>query len=95
MWPAASREDYGKLLAGAAGEVVLQAKSPDSKQSAGAALARRNAWLARHAHEAVVVWDGSDDAVGRVVRSLQDHLGEEEVWVVEPAAGTGAEPRDR
>jgi hypothetical protein len=33
----------------------------------------------------VVVWDGEDDGVGRLVRSLRDHLGEEEVWVIDPA----------
>jgi polyphosphate kinase 2 (PPK2 family) len=64
--------------------VLLQAKAPESKQSAGMALRRRDAWLARHAHEAVVVWDGEDAAVGSQVRSLRDHLGEEDVWVVEP-----------
>jgi len=31
-----------------------------------------------------VVWDGKDPAVGRTVRSLQDHLGEEQVWILEP-----------
>jgi uncharacterized phage-like protein YoqJ len=84
VWPAVSKERYGKLLAGATGEVVLQAKRPDSKQQAGAALARRNAWLARHAHEAVLVWDGDDDVIGKLVRSFQDHLGEEDVWIVDP-----------
>ena len=49
------------------------------------ALARRDAWLARHAHEAVVVWDGQDPATGKLVRSLRDHLGEEDVWILSPA----------
>ena len=62
---------------------MLQGKSPESKQAAGAALGRRNAWLARHAHEAVVVWDGTDDAIGRLIRSFQDHLGKENVWIVD------------
>lgn len=69
----------------AAGEaVVLQAKSPETKQKAAAAYARRDAWLARHADEAVVVWDGDNPFVGRLVQSFQDHLGEEEVWVLNP-----------
>src|SRR4051812_37772741 len=85
VWPAASQERYRKLLAGAATTVLVQHKAPDSKQKAGGALARRDAWLAREAHEAIVVWDGNDDRVGRTVRSLQDHLGEEDVWIVEPA----------
>jgi len=85
VWPARSKERYRHLLEAASGQVLLQAKAPDSKQSAGGALARRDAWLARHAHEALVVWDGDDPLVGRQVRSLRDQLGEEEVWVVEPA----------
>ena len=84
MWPRAAQERFRRLLDQAAGQVLLQAKVPDTKQAAGGALGRRDAWLARHAHEAVVVWDGTDPAVGRLVRSLRDHLGEEEVWVVEP-----------
>ncbi|MDQ1444471.1 MAG: ribonuclease [Acidimicrobiaceae bacterium] len=84
VWPAASKARYTELLQGADDHVLLQAKSPESKQKAGAALSRRDAWLARHANEAVVVWDGDDDRVGRLVRSLQDHLGEEEVWVLHP-----------
>ena len=83
VWPASTRERYRRLLEGATGQVLLQAKAPESKQSAGMALRRRDAWLARHAHEAVVVWDGEDAAVGSQVRSLRDHLGEEDVWVVE------------
>ena len=33
----------------------------------------------------LVVWDGEDRLVGRQVRSLQDELGEGEVWVFSPA----------
>lgn len=84
VWPAAARQRYRRLLAGAAGAVQLQNKQPESKQQAGAALARRDGWLARNADEAVVVWNGEDPFVGRQVRSLQDHLGEEEVWVLSP-----------
>ena len=84
MWPAASRERFSSLVAGADGVVLLQARAPETKQKAGAALARRDAWLARHADEALVVWDGADPVVSRVVRSMRDHVGEEDVWVVEP-----------
>ncbi len=84
VWPASSRQRYRRLLEAASGQVLLQAKAPGSKQAAGMALRRRDAWLARHAHEAVVVWDGEDAAVGSQVRSLRDHLGEEEVWLVQP-----------
>ena len=61
--------------------------SPPPNNSPAAALRRRDAWLARHAHEAIVVWDGKDATVGRTVRALQDALGEDEVWVVSPPAG--------
>jgi ribonuclease HI len=84
VWPLPSQQRYRRLLEGAADVIVLQSKPPDSKQKAGAALSRRDAWLARHANEAIVIWDGQDEWVGRLVRSFQDHLGEEEVWVVAP-----------
>ncbi|HVM09589.1 MAG TPA: SLOG family protein [Acidimicrobiales bacterium] len=84
VWPSSSRERFSSLVAAADGVVLLQAKAPETKQKAGAALARRDAWLARHADEAIVVWDGEDAVVGRIVRSFHDHVGEEEVWVVEP-----------
>jgi uncharacterized phage-like protein YoqJ len=84
LWPVESRLHHQKLLAGAGGTVLLQARAPENKQKAGAALARRDAWLARHADEAIVVWDGAEPYVGKLVRSLQDHLGEEDVWVLHP-----------
>ena len=84
MWPAPSRERFSSLMSRAHGVVLLQAKAPETKQKAGAALARRDAWLARHADEALVVWDGADATVGRLVRSMRDHVGELDVWVVEP-----------
>ncbi|HLY83624.1 MAG TPA: ribonuclease H [Acidimicrobiales bacterium] len=84
VWPEASRERFNTLLGGAKATIILQHTAPDSKQAAGGALARRDDWLARHADEAIAVWDERDRAVGRVVRSLQDHLGEDEVWVIGP-----------
>jgi ribonuclease HI len=87
VWPAASRRHFAQLLDRASDAITLQRKKPDSRQAAGGALARRDAWLARHAAEALAVWDGEDGAVGRAVRTLQDHLGEEDVWVLEPSSG--------
>jgi uncharacterized phage-like protein YoqJ len=84
VWPAASQRRFEELLAGAAGRVLLQARPPPNKGQAGAALRRRDAWLARHAHEAVVVWDGDDPDVRRQVKALSDALGEEEVWLIDP-----------
>jgi ribonuclease HI/uncharacterized phage-like protein YoqJ len=82
-WPAAMQERYRTLLDAASDRVVLQREVPDGKAKLAAAFARRDAWLARHAHEAVLVWDGADELVGRLVRSFQDHLGEEEVFVLD------------
>jgi ribonuclease HI len=84
VWPRESQDRYRSLLAGAAEQIVLQKAAPESRQKAGAALARRDAWLARHSDEALVVWDHDDAFVGRLFRSLKDHVGEEEVWVIEP-----------
>lgn len=83
-WPAPSRVHFAQLVEGAVTTVLLQARPPAGRQAAGGALARRDAWLARIASEAIVVWDHGDSVVGRLVRSLQDHLGEEAVWIVEP-----------
>ena len=89
QWPASSRREYRRLLSAGKGQIVLQAKAPETRQAAGGALRRRDAWLARHADEALVVWDGDDPVVGRAVRALQDALGEEQVMVVEPPAPAG------
>jgi ribonuclease HI len=84
VWPESSRARYRRLLDGAVAVVTHQSRKPTSRQQAGGAIARRDAWLARSVAEAVVVWDGDDDRVGKVLRSLVVQLGEEEVWVVEP-----------
>ena len=89
MWPEESRRRYRSLVSAAAGTVLLQMKKPENKLRAGAALARRDAWLARHASEALVVWDGDDAVVGRAVRSLRDHVGEEDVCVLSPSTPGG------
>ena len=84
VWPPASQQRFRRLLEAASVSVVLQGRVPETKQKAGGALARRDAWLARHADEAIAVWDGQDPATGKQVRSLQDVMGEEDVWVVRP-----------
>jgi ribonuclease HI/uncharacterized phage-like protein YoqJ len=85
QWPPASRKSFQALLDGAQSTVVLQNTAPATRQLAGAALRRRDAWLARHAQEALAVWDGEDAGVGRAVRALQDALGEDDVWIVTPS----------
>jgi ribonuclease HI/uncharacterized phage-like protein YoqJ len=84
QWPSASRKAFQELLNGAMSTIVLSTKAPATKALAGAALRRRDAWLARHAHEALAVWDGKDAGVGRSVRALQDAIGEDDVWIVTP-----------
>jgi ribonuclease HI/uncharacterized phage-like protein YoqJ len=85
IWPAEAREHYRALLRGAEAAVQLERKVPETRRKAGASLARRDGWLAAQVDEAVVVWDGDDAAVGKLVRKLQSRLGEENVWIVEPA----------
>ena len=84
VWPAASQAKFRQLLDSAARTVVLQQKAPTSKQQAGGALARRDGWLARAAHEAIAVWDGEDPAIGKQVRAFQERIGEDNVWVLQP-----------
>jgi ribonuclease HI len=84
LWPRASREHFERLVGATASVITLERKKPDSRQQAGGALARRDAWLSRNVDEAIAIWDGVDGAVGKFVRTLRDALGEEEVWVVEP-----------
>ncbi len=83
-WPAESRQRFAELVAAADVAVTLEAKAPASKQLAGAALGRRDAWLARQVDAALVVWDQEDDDVGRLVRSLEDHLGPDQVLQLHP-----------
>ncbi len=102
-WPESSRREFRRLLDSAATKVVLQAKAPATKQLAGAALRRRDAWIARNADEAIAVWDGEEATTRRAVRALEDALGEDEVWVIPVpdrppgavGAGAAAAPADR
>lgn len=84
VWPRASRDHYARLLDRASSRVLLERAVPDSKPKVAGALARRDAWLARQADEALVVWDGRDPALGKLVRTLEDRLGDD-VWIVDPA----------
>lgn len=84
-WPDESKRRFRELVEGAEETITLQNAAPDTNAKIAAAFKRRDAWLARHADEAVVVWDGEHSLVGRLVRALRDELGEEEVWTVSPA----------
>lgn len=83
-WPDSARAHHADLLRAATTTITLEARSPATKQLAGAALGRRDAWLARQVDAAVVVWDHEDDNLGRLVRSLEDHLGGEQVLLIHP-----------
>jgi ribonuclease HI len=83
-WPADGRKRFAELLAAAKKVITLESKVPATKQQAGAAIGRRDAWLAKQVDTAVVVWDQEDDEVGRSVRSLEDHLGADQVLLVHP-----------
>jgi len=88
VWPEESRARFRALRDGAREVITLEKKEPTSKQKAGAALARRDAWQARNAAEALLVWDGTDPALGKLSRSLEDHLGDD-VWILDPTAVPG------
>jgi ribonuclease HI len=83
-WPPEARARFAELVDAAEVAITLEARAPATKQLAGAALGRRDAWLARQVDAAVVVWDQEDDDVGRLVRSLEDHLGTDQVLLVHP-----------
>ena len=85
QWPSSSQDRYAELIRHAGAAVLLERTVPDSKQKFGAALARRDGWLAKHAGEAMVVWDGQDPTLGKLVRSLEEKLGDD-VWIVAPHA---------
>jgi ribonuclease HI len=85
VWTPDSQETFRRLTNAAERVITLQKNSPQNRQQAGAAAARRDAWLRSHAHEAVAVWTGEDGPIGKQVRSLQDELGEEQVWLIVPS----------
>lgn len=83
-WPEPDRRRLAGLLAGAA-EVVVLAPSPPPDPSG--ALAGRDRWLADHADEALVLWDGSPGRLHKVWRELAAGL-DERVWVLDPSTAT-------
>lgn len=81
-WPSTKRNHFAQMLEGAAKVVCLQRKVPDTSKRAGEALKRRNAWLRKVADEALIVWDGADRRVGRVVSAFEREMPDD-VWVVD------------
>ena len=84
VWPAGSRATFRLLLDAAHDTIVLSTKSPTSKQTAGAAIRKRNAWLIAHADVALVVWDGRDRSLRDEVRALEKKIPDD-VWIIDPA----------
>jgi len=83
VWPTESQKLFRSLIERATDTILTQKRPPESKAKAASALQRRDAWLARHAKEAVLVWDEQDELLGKLHRSLEDHLGDD-VWIVNP-----------
>ena len=57
-WPAAARARFAELVDAAEVAITLETKMPATKQMAGAALGRRDAWLARQVDAAGGVGPG-------------------------------------
>lgn len=83
-WPTESRRRFSKLQDHASEIITLQKQTPATKQRLAGSYRRRDGWVRKHVDEAVAVWDGSEQHVGRTVRALQDELGEENVWIIDP-----------
>ncbi len=82
-WPASSRAAYRDLLAGAADTKLVSPRKPDSRQAAGMALGKRDAWLLPRADVALVVWDGRDPGLRSAVRTLEGRIPDD-VWILPP-----------
>lgn len=85
-WPAAGRREYRRLRDGAEDVVTVSSEAPRSRSEAGKALGRRDEWLARNGDEAILVWDRSDDSLGRLFGVLERAFGAD-VWILEPPEG--------
>ena len=84
VWSVDTRQRFRSLLTKSLMEVVYDDRAPTSKQGAGAAASRRDAWLARQASDAILVHDGEDDRTERAYTSLVMQLGDEHVLLVHP-----------
>ncbi len=87
-WPKPSRDRYRELVADAAHVVTLERAVPDTVGKVAGALRRRDAWLARAAHEAVLVWDREDSRLATLHDLLVQQMGDD-VWVLEPPRNVG------
>ncbi|MEE9416222.1 MAG: SLOG family protein [Acidimicrobiales bacterium] len=82
-WPEESRRHFQELLGRAEKVIELDKSEPESTVKAGAALRRRDVWLAAEADEAIVVWDRSDPRVAKTFKLYEAALGDD-VWTLDP-----------
>jgi uncharacterized phage-like protein YoqJ len=75
-WPAQSRETYAKVLAAAAGVLVVTPDPPLDAEGAVTALHARNDRLCAVADELIAIWDGSRGGTASCVRNWR-HIGNE------------------
>lgn len=84
VWPTPSQERFRRAASTADAVLTLEHKVPKSKQQAGTALGRRDGWLVANLDQAVVIYDGRDQLIGRLVSKLEGRIGAE-VWTLNPA----------
>ncbi len=82
-WPEATRATYRRLVDSAQEVRLLQRKPVKSAADVSRAMGQRDAWLARVADAAIVVWDGKDARLSKAVKALEKAVGDE-VWTVDP-----------
>ncbi len=85
LWPAPSRRRFAELLGDAAAVVRLGTRPPADRQRARRALDRRDGWLRRVAHEAIVVTDGADRRIDEVAQRAERELESVHLIGVDPA----------
>jgi ribonuclease HI/uncharacterized phage-like protein YoqJ len=93
-WPSEERAHFAQLLSGASEIRLLDERRPRNPQGATAALKRRDAWLADHAREALVIWDGSESRTANLYQTLVDRLGDD-VLAIDPGPVTAPPRRPR
>lgn len=81
-WPPESRRRYRDLLGRARDVITLRDETVESRVAAGRLLRARDDWMARQAAEAIVVWDGHDPSVGKIVRAWEQTF-DADLWVLE------------
>jgi hypothetical protein len=84
QWPPASRRRFSELLGRAAEVITLEKGSPRTRQQAGAALSRRDGWLATNVKEAILVRRADDGKLARLASLLDEEMGVG-LWVLDPS----------